>query len=65
LNILAERAEKAAAEAKKQEEADAKAKKEADKAARIVSFFNLRTHNRIHWSLLKLFSLTILVQYTN
>lgn len=34
---LAERAEKAAAEAKKQEEADAKAAKEAEKAARIVS----------------------------
>ena len=35
--LLAERAEKAAAEAKKQEEADAKAAKEAQKAARLVS----------------------------
>jgi hypothetical protein len=43
---LAERAEKAAAEAKKQEEADAKAKKEADKAARLVSYFHPKTHNR-------------------
>ena len=34
----AERAEKAAAEAKKQADADAKAAKEAEKAARIVSW---------------------------